>query len=84
MNDVVPFHDGLPALALQAHRDDFDELEDTWQRVDAKAQGAATIAGVFLAAVLAFVRELDALNYFNKWLLTGGIVLLVASIAAAV
>ena len=48
----------ISTSSLLGHaKDEHDRLLDTWKQVDAKAQGTAAIAGLFLAAAFAFVRN---------------------------
>jgi hypothetical protein len=42
---------------LESYADEFKELSDTWKQLDQKAQGTTAIAGIFLAAVFAWARE---------------------------
>ena len=42
---------------LEAYRREFDYLSSTFRDLDSKAQGSSSIAGIFLAAVLAFVNR---------------------------
>ncbi len=75
----------LPRLALEAYREEYRDLSETWRNLDTKAQGLAAIAGIFLAALFTWGRELPA--SFGQWqrlLIVASIVLLVAAIIAAV
>lgn len=58
MPDRHSARDQLLAGALQSYRDEYKELSDTWRHVEGKAQGTITVAGIFLAAAFAFVRDL--------------------------
>ena len=44
-------------FALDHARGEHDQLLDLWKQIDGKAQGTAAIAGLFLAAAFAFVRN---------------------------
>lgn len=44
---------------LESLEAEYKEASDTWRALETKAQGVVGIAGVFLAAVFAFVREVD-------------------------
>ncbi len=46
--------DALRLTALQRAREEYAELADNWKQLEGKAQATSTIAGVFLAAILAF------------------------------
>ena len=75
----------LPRLALAAYREEYRDLLETWRSVETKAQGLGAIAGIFLAAVFAWAREVPAnFGTFERVLLVASIFLLVASIVAAV
>lgn len=47
----------LLEFAFQRAEYEQDELSDRWKMLDAKAQATAAIAGVFIAAAFAFVRN---------------------------
>lgn len=49
----------LMEVALNAYRDEYREIADAWRNMEMKAQGAVAIAGIFAAAVFAFVRDLE-------------------------
>ena len=64
---------------------EYTELSDVWKQVDTKAQATATIAGIFMAAAFAFVRNAAfQLTSTEKVLLSALLVLLLASISVAV
>ena len=50
---------------LNSYRDEYKDLADNWKALDTKAQGTGAIAGVFLAAGFAWVRDLPA--EFLSW-----------------
>jgi hypothetical protein len=75
----------LPWLALDTYREEYRDLSETWRSFDAKAQATGAIAGIFLAALFAWAREMPAsLGTQLRVLVVASIVLLVASIIAAV
>ena len=45
---------------LEAYRQEYDELSEDWRNVDTKAQGNITVCGIFLAAIVAFAKDLAA------------------------
>ena len=55
---VVP----LQREVLQVYRSEFDHLSSSFRDIDSKAQGNSSIAGILLAAVLAFVNRGAALT----------------------
>jgi hypothetical protein len=64
---------------------EYDELTDSWRQVDAKAQAAATIAGIFMAASFAFVRNSAlSLGAGEKFFLLALVLVLILSIAMSV
>jgi hypothetical protein len=70
----------LLQLAVDSCRQEHQDLSSQWTAVDAKAQSTITVAGVFLAAILAFIRELSATTTdLERWLLSGTLVLLIGS-----
>jgi hypothetical protein len=75
----------LLRLALEGYREEYRDLSETWRNLDGKAQGSGAIAGIFLAAVFAWVRPLTAgAGTLERVVLCVSIVLLVASVVAAV
>jgi hypothetical protein len=68
--------------ALEAFRAEYADLSDTWRQLEAKAQGTVAIAGIFLAAAYAFVRDLRAAT--SSGLLRIGIALAVLLFLASV
>lgn len=75
----------LSRIALETHRSEYAELSEIWRNLDTKAQGLGALAGIFLAAALAWARELptDATAPVRA-VVIGTIVLLVLTIVAAV
>jgi hypothetical protein len=72
-------------FALGHAKDEHDQLLDTWKQVDGKAQGTAAIAGLFLAAAFAFVRNTGlAISAEEKVLLAVTLTALVCSIGLSV
>ena len=70
--------------ARNSYRDEYKDLAETWSKLDQKAQGIVTIAGIFLAAVFAASRG-DAVpsSSWDRISLAGSIILLVASVFAS-
>jgi len=50
----------LTRFVLDSLINEYKELADTWKTLDTKAQGTGTIAGVFLAAIFTWSRDLPA------------------------
>jgi hypothetical protein len=73
----------LRALWLSALTEQYKEASETWKALETKAQGAITVAGIFLAAVFAFVREAGSIDLLPRVLLGVTALLLVASVAIA-
>lgn len=75
----------LSRLALESYREEYRDLSETWRSLDTKAQGLGAIAGIFLAALFAWARELPVtLGRCEHWLVVGSILLLVGTILAVV
>ncbi len=65
--------------AVESCRQENQELSSQWTNLDGKASAAITVSGVFLAAILAFIRELNAsASDLEKGILTAALVLLIA------
>jgi hypothetical protein len=85
MLDERPSVSDLPRLALEAYREEYRDLSETWRNLDTKAQGLAAIAGVFLAALFAWARDIPAtFGQFERYLIVASLAFLVAAVIAAV
>ncbi len=75
----------LLASALEAYRQEYKELSESWRSLETKAQGGMAVAGVFIAGVLAFVREIAGAKatVAETWLLVLSTIALVATVCAA-
>lgn len=70
--------------ALDSYKDEYSELSETWRSLDGKAQGAIAASGIFLAGMLAFVRDLlRTASCAEKCLLTTSAIFLSFSIVFA-
>ena len=70
--------------AVDSCRQEYQDLSTQWANLDAKAQSAITVSGVFLAAILAFIRELTtSASDLERILLSATLVLLIVSIVFA-
>lgn len=45
--------------SLDAFKEEYRELSETWRHIETKAQGTVSIAGIFIAAAFAFVHYLS-------------------------
>lgn len=85
MPDSAEIKRELVQFAYDRSEHEHDELSEAWKLLDTKAQATAGIAGVFVAAAFAFVRNTSLqLNISEKWLLSLALVFLAASIFSAV
>ena len=62
---------------------EFRQLQEMWQSLERKAQVTITTAGVFLAAIFAFIRIMQDTNGFEKLLLIVATGLLLLTIFTA-
>ena len=70
MVDFVNPRGELFKSVLDGYRVQYAELYQTWRSVDTKAQGNVAIAGIFLAALFVFVRDIaPAALWWQKTLL---------------
>lgn len=78
--------ESLLEATLVSYREEYRELSEIWRHLDDKAQGTVAIAGIFLAAVFAFVQSMTSLRQSigTGTLLVGAVLLLVTSIVFAV
>lgn len=71
--------------SLDACRDYYKDLSTQWSSLDTKAQGAGTVAGIFLAGIFAFVRDISVGSpYLERLAISVAVALLVASIVCAI
>ena len=57
MPDPTELRESLQKAVLESYRDEYKELSETWRNLESKAQGAVTIAGIFIAGAFAYIRE---------------------------
>lgn len=70
--DSSEIKEALHQAVLEAYCADYKELSDIWKGLEVKAQGTVTIAGIFIAATFAFIRDLNNLHWgYPKRLLLG-------------
>ncbi len=70
---------------LADYQVDFKDSVEHWRSIETKAQASITMAGIFLAAGFALVRELDpSTTWWVRGLLLLGAVALMAAVAFAV
>lgn len=86
MPDAYEIKEALQTAAVEAYRDEYGRFIDIWKGLDTKAQGAVTIAGIFIAAVFAFIRDIKNLNLGDKgrWVLAAAIACLVSSVVLSI
>src|SRR5262249_37673689 len=83
-NLPATLEDLLPP-ALDSFREQYRDLAESWRHMDTKAQGAGAIAGVFLAAALAWAKDLPTdFTVPQKIALVGCVVLLILAVISAV
>jgi hypothetical protein len=84
MSEVESAGSGLLQQAVDACKHEHQELSEQWDALDAKAQGTMTVAGIFVAGILAFINALSsAAAIWEKRLLTTAAILLGACVVAA-
>jgi hypothetical protein len=76
---------GMLRDAIRAYERVYDDIARNWIAVESKAQGTVTIAGVFIAAGVALVKDdLTRLSDPSQKLLIAAIVLLLLSVIGAI
>lgn len=81
--DVPEAKRALRKTILDAYHNEYKDLSDTWRSMETKAQGGITVAGIFLAAVFAYIEKVT-LTRFDRMLLIFAIALLVFTVFLAV
>jgi hypothetical protein len=85
MTELTELKKNLIQFTYDRTEHEHDELSETWKLLDSKAQASAGIAGVFVAASFAFVRNTALqIDVTEKWLLSLALIMLAASIFSAV
>ena len=71
---------------LEVCQKDYERRKDVSKTLEGKAQSNITVAGIFIAAIFAFIRDVNALNLnpVGKCVLVAAIVLLIASVLCSV
>ncbi len=82
--DINDLRRDLRNQILEAYRDEYKELCFNRQNLDVKAQGNVAIAGIFLAGIFVFIRDVGKFSCFEKVLLITLIVCLVASVLLSI
>jgi hypothetical protein len=83
-DDVEDREAKLLEQALGAAKQEHEELSDQFNALDSKAQGAMTIAGIFVAGMLGFINSLtDTAPFGQRVLLTAATALLALCVTAA-
>ena len=70
--------------AVESYVDLYKDLAQTWKSLDAKAQGTAAIAGIFIAGAFAFIRDAQPTLTGPEALLMAALVLLALCILFSV
>ncbi|HSU13139.1 hypothetical protein [Longimicrobium sp.] len=71
--------------ALESYRSEYDLLVERWKGLETKAQGTVAIAGIFLAGIFTFIRDLKATSpALERWVLVLVALLLALTVALAV
>jgi hypothetical protein len=74
----------LRGKALEASYDEYKELTGTWRTLDTKAQGNITVAGIFVAAAVAYLTKFERPGLGEKFFLLFAVVFLVICIILSV
>lgn len=84
MSDIEDQEARLLQQAVDACKQEHEELSEQWNALDTKAQGTMATAGIFVAGMLAFINTLSqTATAAQKWFLTGAAVLLALCIVVA-
>jgi hypothetical protein len=71
--------------ALSAYRDEAGRLSTLWRDLDSKAQTVVAVAGIFIAATFAYVRDVPAsFGLPSRFTVAAALALLVAAVICAV
>jgi hypothetical protein len=74
----------LIRLIVEARREEYSELSELWRHLDTKAQGVIALAGILLAAFVAFVTKAQPSPGCGRVLAVAGVLLFTASLTTAV
>jgi hypothetical protein len=84
-DDLSEFHEARRILfesSLNAYRERYQELSESWGSLETKAQGNAAIAGIFIAGAFGYINGLKrGLHEYEQALLVVSIVFLLLSVA---
>ncbi len=79
--DGVQARESLLKTVLESYSEEYKVFVNNWYNLERKAQGGATIAGIFIGGAFAYLHENIALMYcYQKVLLGCGIVCLLMTV----
>jgi hypothetical protein len=85
LSSIPEMKESLRQASLEAYREDYKKLTDTWHNLEGKAQGNVAIAGIFIAGAFAFIREIEKNAYLHeKIFLATAITCLVISVVLSI
>lgn len=67
----VELRKSLQTAVLDSYSEKYKELSEIWRNLETKAQGTITIAGIFIAGALAYIREISPQTYLYEKLFLG-------------
>ncbi|EFL50690.1 hypothetical protein DesfrDRAFT_2631 [Solidesulfovibrio fructosivorans JJ]] len=84
MNNKDEMHKLLNIEILETAKQHYSELRQTWSLLDKKAESSITVAGIFLAAIFAFMKEFShEIGWFEKLTIVWIVIFLMSTIALA-
>jgi hypothetical protein len=73
----------LIRLIVEARREEYRGFSELWRHIEIRAQAIVALAGLFLAAFIAFITKTHATSRVERIVFVIGVALFIASLAAA-
>jgi hypothetical protein len=81
VEDASKIREFLRKTLLDSYKDEYKELAEVWRGLETKAQGNIAIAGIFIAGVFVFLREINPHTLWVEKLILGiAVILFVISV----
>ncbi len=83
INNAAPDDVTLIRMIVEARREEYSELSELWRHLDTKAQGVIALAGILLAAFVAFITKTQPSSAAQRAIYVVGVALFTSSLAMA-
>jgi ABC-type multidrug transport system fused ATPase/permease subunit len=68
ISDLKNAQEWVRKIVLEAFKEEYKEIGESWKSIETKAQGNIAIAGIFIAGAFGFLKDiLPQMDYVEKW-----------------